>query len=306
MGFNGPSTCFWLFLGGRELGFSQSLDGLVALFAPQASYRKKLPEDIVGALSNFWREIATANGSLLDVEKKLTVETFVNATTNLMKLQRVKGLVTLQQHFASFSEEDLKDANLKCFADLFTAAEKRVTDDELFAKPDSWCASLVASGLRDELTSLAGTVRSGLGLQVQKKIRICDHIAEAANSPESDMFKGTAWGDKDVIKRGILALLDLASEDARQVAPQEVASVAAKIKGGLVSTIDSLRDAMVSQKANLKDIWEQFHAVKKAVADKNAFDESVQAMVKEIEQPAAGSEGQNDVGKAHEGLAASF
>ena len=82
--------------------------------------------------------------------------------------------------------------------------------NKLCEKPSAWCRALVGAGERDKLLQLEASVKSSMGKNVEKQLRVVKLLRDFEHEDTCPMFmKGQPLRSKDDINAAIMALMDL-------------------------------------------------------------------------------------------------
>lgn len=142
--------------------------------------------------------------------------------------------------------------------------------------PAPWCKSLINKGLRSDLLSLSSSVRSSLGPEVERILRVVLLISQSELPPEEQppMFAQKAWVDKETLKFGALCYVDLLS--VRDVTGLDAAREA--LKKNVLQTIYNTAESLDARKKDVQLAFAKITAVNKAFMSEDGQDTYVKLM----------------------------
>ncbi len=138
--------------------------------------------------------------------------------------------------------------------------------DQMQTLPPLWCRQLLKEGNAEQLLKLEASQRSKMGADVEQQLRAVKVLSQY-DAPEADqpyfVSQKESWADKDVIRQGVLAFLDLVhmsnSEESASLAHALPRLVFAKddLREKVAGTTVEISKLVKSSKENLKAAWEQ-------------------------------------------------
>jgi len=142
--------------------------------------------------------------------------------------------------------------------------------------PVDWCRQLLKDGLQDELLKLDASVRVKLGPQVEQQLRAVKVLVQY-DSIEADqptfVYQRECWADKDVIRQGILAFLDLVHLSANDetlglmVVLPKLEQVKNDLRGKVEETIKQIANKVGENKKALEDVWAKLQTLVAVATD---------------------------------------
>lgn len=140
-------------------------------------------------------------------------------------------------------------------------------------KPAQWCSSLIASGHKQDLLAMDASVRSSLGADCEKLLRSCQVLVDYEQVPEKqpEIFRNQLWEDKNTLRAGVLALLDLQSG----VEAPTVDEVKQILLSKLLKSIQSLNDKFFEAKRVVRDTYQLVVKVQEKISSGEDFDAAV-------------------------------
>ncbi len=145
--------------------------------------------------------------------------------------------------------------------------------------PADWCRQLLKDGLQDQLLKLDASVRVKLGPQVEQQLRAVKVLAQydclEADQPHFVSQK-ESWADKDVIRQGILAFLDLvhlSSNDETlglMAALPKLEQVKQDLRSKVLETVKQITKRVTDSKEDLEDVWAKLQTLLRIATDASA------------------------------------